>query len=226
MAFTQKTLEFLAENRMRNSRDWFHAHKAEYQAHVMQPLVQLSEALAPIMEQIDSQFVTAPKVNKTISRIYRDNRFTKDKSLYREHMWVVFMRDKHLFTEPPALVFEFWPDGYFYGCGYYCASSRVMEAMRQLVLKDDKTYHAAQRALDGQKEFQLDGELYKRPHYPDQPEKKRAWLERRGMSVLHAGADVRDIYDPNLASRLAEGFQALKPVYDFFIASAELSKRG
>jgi len=225
MAFTQKTLEFLAENRMRNSRDWFHEHKAEYQAHVMQPLVQLSEMLGPVMEQIDSQFVTAPKVNKTIARIYRDTRFSKDKSLYREHMWVVFMRDKHLFTDPPAMVFELWPDGYFYGCGYYCAPPKIMAAMRQLVLTDDKTYRAAQRALDGQTEFQMEGEFYKRPHYPDQPEKKRDWLERRYISVMHEGADVRDVYDPNLASRLTEGFRKLKPVYDFFIAAAELSKR-
>ncbi len=225
MAFTQKTLEFLAENRMRNSRDWFHAHKAEYQAHVLQPLVQLSEALTPVMEKIDAQFVTAPKVNKTISRIYRDTRFSKDKSLYREHMWVVFLRDKHLFTDPPAMVFELWPDGYFYGCGYYSAPSKVMAAMRQLILEDDKTYRAAQKAMDGQTEFQMDGEFYKRPHYPDQPAKKRDWLERRHISVLHAGADVRDVYDPDLANRLIKGFETLKPVYDFFIAAAELSKR-
>ncbi len=225
MAFTQKTLEFLAENRMRNSREWFHAHRADYQAHVMQPLAALSEALAPTAERIDSQVVTGAKVNKTLSRIYRDTRFSKDKTLYREHMWVVFMRDKHLFTDPPALVFEFWPDGYYYGCGYYHIPTRVMAALRELVLADDPAYLAAQRALDKHPEFALDGECYRRAHYPDQPEKKRAWLERRNLSVLHGSPDVTEIYGDGLAQRVADGFAAIAPVYRLMLAAAELAKR-
>lgn len=210
---------------MRNDRDWFHAHKAEYQAYVLQPLTALSETLAPVAARIDPQVETAPKINKTISRIYRDTRFSKDKTLYREHMWVVFMRDKHLFTDAPALVFEFWPDGYLYGCGYYCTPPAVMEQMRQMVLADDKAYRAAQRAMEKQSEFSLGGTLYKKPHYPNQPEKKRAWLEHRTISAMHHSTSVCDIYDPQFAERLAQGFETVAPVYRFFMEAAERAKR-
>ena len=72
--FSPNTLDFLSENRFQNSREWYRAHKAEYNAFVHAPLVEMVEALAPTLEQIDSRIITEPKTDKTISRIYRDMR--------------------------------------------------------------------------------------------------------------------------------------------------------
>lgn len=84
MPISKETLDFLVENRLQNSRDWFHDHKKVYQEVVLAPLIELVEKLTPVMWEIDPLFITTPKVCKTISRIYRDTRYTKDKSLYRE----------------------------------------------------------------------------------------------------------------------------------------------
>ena len=84
--FTPKTLEFLAENRRRNSQAWFAEHKEAYHTLVFEPLCELVRALAPQALQIDDQVVSLPRVDKTICRIRRDTRFSHDKSLYRENM--------------------------------------------------------------------------------------------------------------------------------------------
>ena len=86
MPFSPKTLDFLWENRMRNSRDWFEEHKSEYRSYVVEPLCELVEALTPTMLQIDSLFTVDPRVDKTISRIWRDTRYSHDKSLSRYHV--------------------------------------------------------------------------------------------------------------------------------------------
>lgn len=78
--FSQKTLEFLFENRLHDSRSWFAEHKRDYQTLVLEPLRQLVQELSPTMLELDPQFQTEPKVDKTICRIWRDTRYTKDPS--------------------------------------------------------------------------------------------------------------------------------------------------
>ena len=86
MPITEKTLDFLSENRQRNDRNRFHENKSAYMNDVLVPLIELVNELAPIMLEIDPCFETSPKAGKTISRIYRDTRFSRDKSLYRDTM--------------------------------------------------------------------------------------------------------------------------------------------
>ena len=77
--FSSEALKFLLENRFNNSKEWYDSHKAIYKQYVYNPFVQLVEELAPTMLEIDSQIITVP--SKLISRVRRDTRFTKDKSL-------------------------------------------------------------------------------------------------------------------------------------------------
>lgn len=219
MPITKKTLDFLAENRLRDSREWFHAHRAEYMKYVIEPLTELSERLTPAMLEIDDQLITVPKVGKTISRIYRDTRFSKDKSLYRDVMWVVFVRDKNTHECPPGFVLEFSPDGWRYGCGYYCVPPRIMGDIRAQVLEGTKAYRAAQTALDAQDIFTLEGEKYKRAHFPNESPKKRDWLERRCIDLMHNSQDFDLLFSDDLYRTLAKGFLQLAPVYRFLIAA-------
>ena len=106
MGFTRQTLEFLSENRRQNHKMWFEAHKADYQTEVVAPLAALTRELAPELHAIDNELICIPAVGKSISRIYRDTRFSKDKSLYRDVMWCVFMRDKKLYHGLPGYFFE------------------------------------------------------------------------------------------------------------------------
>lgn len=219
MPITRETLDFLAENRLRNSRDWFHAHRAEYLKYVIEPLSELSERLAPSVLAIDDQLITAPKVGKSISRVYRDTRFSKDKSLYRDVMWVAFVRDKNTHECPPGFVLEFSPDGWRYGCGYYYVPPRIMEAIRAQVREGTKAYRAAQKAIDSQNIFAMEGEKYKRAHFPDEPPKKREWLERRCIDLMHNSQDFDLLFSEGLSQTVAEGFALLAPVYRFLIAA-------
>ena len=137
--FSPNTLDFLSENRFQNSREWYRAHKAEYNAFVHAPLVEMVEALAPTLEQIDSRIITEPKTDKTISRIYRDMRRAHG-DFYREEMWLSFKRDKHMFPRYPEFFFVFSPRGFFYGCGYYATPSDTMQCLRQMVVEDHPAY--------------------------------------------------------------------------------------
>ncbi len=225
MPICRETLDFLFENRLHNSKTWYQEHKAQYQTLVLEPLQELVERLGPTMFQIDPQLVIQPKVNKCISRIYRDTRYSKDKSLFRDVMWIVFIRDKHEFECPPGFVCEISPAGFRYGCGFYSVPPKYMEALRELIFAQDKSYRTARRVVSRSPLFQLVGETYKRPRYADYPAQDADWLERRCVSCMHMSKDFDLLFSPRLGDVLAQGFTELKPVYEFFWKAWERYRR-
>ncbi|WP_066686331.1 DUF2461 domain-containing protein [Christensenella intestinihominis] len=215
MPISKQTLDFLAQNKFNNSREWFHAHKPEYQEYVLAPMAELVELLAPAMLKIDPRLITEPKVGKAISRIYRDTRFSHDKSLYREVMWIVFSRGKKEFGCPPGFVLEFSPQGFRYGCGYYGAPPRTMEMIRKMALQGDKSFKKAFQVMKKQDVFVLEGDFYKRSKCPDAPEDLRNWLDRKNLDWMRNSTDAGLLFSPDLFKTLAEGFTLLAPFYAF-----------
>lgn len=218
MPITQESLDFLFQNSMMNSRAWFQDHRADYHRLVVEPLAQLVTDLTPAMVEIDSAFITAPKIDKTISRIYRDMRIpaNREKSFYRDNCWIVFIRDKKLYGGLPAFFFELTPVGFSYGMGYYQAATASMEVMREMILAKSSLFLEAQKAYESQKALALVGEDYKRPKYPQAPPELGVWLEKRSLSLVGESRDFDLLFSQNLAAHLEESFRRVAPVYRFF----------
>lgn len=218
--FSKATLDYLFENRMNDSKAWFEEHKSTYQTEVFAPLHDLVEALTPVMIKIDPNFTTTPRVDKTICRIRRDTRFSHDKSLYRDNMWIIFKRGKMHGTEVPGVYFEISQHGFEYGCGFYHASPAYMNALRTRILRGDKLFLQAEKALSSQNTFHLAGECYKRPRFSDQPDRLREWLERREISIIAESKDFPLLFSDKLAPMLQQEFEKLAPIYHFFLQTA------
>ena len=216
--FSRETIDFLVENRIQNSKIWFEEHRQTYNTYVLNPLRELVKALTPTMLDIDPLFTVDPSVNKTIARIYRDVRFSRDKSLYRDEMWITFMRNKKFWEGLPGYYFLFGPDGFVYGVGYYEASTESMSTYRDMIISGDKAFKAALKAYEGQKLFHLEGDRYKRSRFPDQPEKLKIWLDLKNINFEHTSKNFELLFSPQIADALADGFKQLKPMYDFICA--------
>lgn len=213
--FSKEALRFLLENRMNNNREWYEAHKHEYRKYVYEPFVELVKALAPSMKEIDDGIITVP--SKIISRVRRDTRFTKDKSLYRDNAWIVFLRDKSQMSVSPCFWFELGQYGISYGVGYYKAQNASMAKMRELILDRHPSFLAAQKAYENQDEFVIGGEEYKRTRYADQPDNIRQWLNRKNIYFENVRRDFGPAFSAELPDMLTKGFRKLKPVYDFLL---------
>jgi len=219
MPFSEESVKFLFENRVVDSKVWFLEHRADYERLVLDPLRELVTALEPTILSIDPLLICEPKVGRSISRIYRDTRFSHDKSIFRDVMWCVFIRDKKLYNGLPGFWFEFSPRIFRYGCGYYQASAESMEAMRDMIIVNEKSYKAAKKAFDKQSVFQLGDSKYKRSHYPDQPEGKREWLDQRSLDFITESENFDLLFSDSLVEKLAADFKLLVPMYDFMMAA-------
>ena len=74
MAFSQETLDFLSQNFMNNSRDWYQSHKDEYRKFVAEPFTEFITKLEPALHAIDGQMLVDPR---KFSRLFRDMRYVK-----------------------------------------------------------------------------------------------------------------------------------------------------
>jgi len=217
--FSQKTMDFLTENRMRDDKEWFNAHRAIYEEHVVAPLVYLAKTLAPVLSEIDGQLICSPKAGGSVSRVWRDARYSKDKSLFRDVMWCMFVRRKYMGL--PEYFFVISPEYYLYGCGYYSAGAASMESIRRLIISGDEGFDAACSAYENQDVFLMEGDFYKKSRYPDHPERARNWLERKTICFTRTSSDFDPLYSDKLAGTVAEGYMALAPIYRFLIKAEE-----
>lgn len=135
---TPDALWLLAENRFQNSKEFYESKKPAIKEQVLIPMQQICAALADRMEKIDDKICLVP--TRMVSRIRRDTRFTKDKTLYREHVWITFMRPKKEFPCSPAFWFEITPQGYRFGVGFYCTTPQLMQAYRSAILEDPAAF--------------------------------------------------------------------------------------
>ena len=123
--FRPEGLDLLIENRLMNSKAFYEAHKEQIAALVRTPALALIEQVTPAMLEIDPLFVANPV--RILSRVRRDNRYTKDKSLYRDHVWLTYGQARNeRFSDRPCYYFEIMPSHWGYGCGYYQAPPAEM----------------------------------------------------------------------------------------------------
>ena len=225
MPFTEQTAEFLVVNRLTDSKPWFREHRDDYLRLVRRPLEELCRELAPCIEDIDPMLMTEP--SRCISRIYRDTRFARDKSIFRDHMWMSFDRDHKEYPDAPGFYFSIWPGGWHYGCGFYEAPTRVLEALREMILAHDPDAEKALDAFDAQDEFSLYGDKYRRSRFPEESERLRDWLDRRdlGFTCEVEGYDLLE-RDEDFVPRVIKGFYTLRPMYDFMMKAVHRARGG
>jgi uncharacterized protein (TIGR02453 family) len=88
--FTRETFRFFKDLARHNHKEWMDAHRDRYKAALVQPFRRLLEELAPAVLELDSRFDTTGRTGANFSRINRDIRFAKDKTLYKTHMYLKF----------------------------------------------------------------------------------------------------------------------------------------
>src|SRR6266704_5383827 len=82
--FARETFQFFKDLGRQNRKEWMDTNRDRYQAAIVQPFRRLLEELAPRALELDSRFDTSGRTGANFSRINRDIRFAKDKTLRSE----------------------------------------------------------------------------------------------------------------------------------------------
>jgi len=127
--FSDKTIKFLRALKRNNRREWFNAHKDEYEQHVRQPMAAMVERLAEDFRGFAPELVASPRLS--MYRIYRDTRFSDNKTPYKTHIAAVFPTRGLLKHEGAGLYFHISPDEVWIGGGMYAPQPAQLYAVRE-----------------------------------------------------------------------------------------------
>jgi uncharacterized protein (TIGR02453 family) len=127
--FSARTLTFLRALKRNNRREWFNAHRDDYEAYVRQPMTAIVERLADDFRVFAPDLVASPKAS--IYRIYRDTRFSENKAPYKTHAAAVFPPRGLPKHEGAGVYFHISPEGVWIGGGMYAPQTPQLHAVRE-----------------------------------------------------------------------------------------------
>jgi uncharacterized protein (TIGR02453 family) len=212
--FSQETLKFLSGLRENNNKEWFETHKQEYQKYLLDPLQNLTMDLSEDMLAIDHLLVVG---SKAISRIYRDVRFSGNKSHYKTTMWVTLRRARQDWTDAPAYFFEIAPSSYRYGMGFYSASPGTMRKFREAIDEAPEEFREVTSFFSKQRIFGIEGEKYKKIFDETKPKEIQDWYQRRNLYLVCNRQIDGDFFSVKLVDNLLSGFKMVSPFYHYLL---------
>ena len=178
--FTPATFKFLRDLAVNNDRDWFNANKDRYEAKLREPALDFVRDFEEPLHAISPHFrADDRKVGGSLFRIYRDVRFSKDKSPYKTYTGVQFRHAAAKDVHAPGFYLHLQPKSFFVGLGIWHPDSPTLGKIRRAIMDDPVGWHEAMAAPAFANGFELSGDSLKRnpqgisPEHPQIEDLKR-----------------------------------------------------
>ncbi len=159
--FSDRTLVFLRALKRNNNRDWFRERRETYEMHVRGPMVAVIERLSEDLRLFAPDLVASPKVS--LYRIYRDTRFSPDKSPLKTHIAAVFPHRQLSKHEGGSLYFEVNDRRVLIGGGIYLPQSGQLHRIRNHISENFSQFCAIVESPTFRRHFgEIEGESLQR----------------------------------------------------------------
>lgn len=162
--FPQDCIPFLRQLASNNDKTWFNANKPRYEKLVRKPALGFIEEMGPRLNGISPRFrAIAKKTGGSLMRVYRDTRFSNDKTPYKTNIGIQFRHELGRDIHAPGFYLHIEPGICFIGAGIWHPENRVLGKIRDFILDNPAAWKAARDQKIFQREFSLEGESLKRP---------------------------------------------------------------
>lgn len=211
--FTDETFEFFMAIRFNNNTEFFHGNHDWYVRAVRTPCLELAGALSEAMDAVDGAIELRP--NRVVSRINRDLRFSRDKSPYRDYIWLRFRRPPNGTQATVGFYFDISAEGASYGMGFYEENKSHMNGLRRRFETEPEAFLERLDPLRG--DFKIHLNAYKRMKLPESLHPDlREWYPIRSFWLVHEITDWGLLKSPALVDYIADGVARLAPLYHYF----------
>ncbi len=215
--FEKSFLKFFRALAKNNNRDWFNEHKAEYKEVIVEPLTTFIALMAPRLNKITKHFVADPRSNGgSMFRIYRDVRFSKDKSPYKLHAACQFRHQLGKDAHAPGFYVHISPQEVIFGGGIWIPPNPVLAKIRDTIVLNPEEW---KRIKSNKAIIQICGGIrgdgLKRPPRGYDPEHPHLDdLKRKSFFAMRR--DKPDIiYQDNFIDEVEAAFKASKPMMKY-----------
>lgn len=215
-AFTPATVAFLTELRENNNRDWFARNKERYERDVLDLALDFVESMEPPLLEIAPHFTAIPKrQGGSLMRIYRDTRFSRDKSPYKTNIGIQFRHERAKDVHAPGYYVHIDPDQMFLGVGMWRPEPAALKAIRTRISEDPEEWERAKGDGSFRRHFELSGDALSRP--PRGFDKDHPMIEdlKRKDFIAVKDMTVDESAQPRFQQKVEAAFKAATPFMSF-----------
>ena len=212
--FPAESIAFLRDLKENNNRDWFAPRLESYRELVRVPMLALIHALHVAMLRFAPAYVGEPA--RCLYRVYRDTRFSKDKTPYKTHAAALFRRNSLAKNAGAGFYFAISPEEVAVGGGIYAPSPASLLVVRQHIAANTKSFRSTFEAKTVRRLMgELEGEQAVRVPKGFHAEHPAADLLRHKRLILYKTLSPDVATGPRLFREIVTRFEAMTPFVEF-----------
>jgi uncharacterized protein (TIGR02453 family) len=210
--FSPKTLPFLQAIKDNNNKEWFEAHKDEYEKLILNPSRDFVAEMGEHLQALEPTINAEPKINKSLYRIYRDTRrMGANKTPIKHRIGIIFWQGRTKRMQSSAFYLHFSPDELMVAVGVRWFEKPMLDAFREYI-KDDRKRVEIDNVL---KSIKAKGKGYTHLEkgYKRYPKGFSAEMPSADLS-LYKGMATFKVLDPHLIEKGQELIDTLYEIYE------------
>ncbi len=214
--FSKATFKFFKDLENNNTREWFEDNRGVFEKYVMNPaqefVMEMGERLKPMCPKI----VAVPKVDKSIFRIYRDVRFSKDKTPYKTHLGIFLWEGPRKKLGNPGFYLQLDKSSILIAGGLYQLPSELMKPYRDSVSDSKKGSEVRKilKKITMNSSYKLGGMHYKRVPRGYDPETPNVdLLLHNGLFLYYEGALPKEVNSSDFLDYSLDVFKDILPLH-------------
>ena len=221
--FSKQTFTFLSALAENNERGWFETHQQEYEDFVRTPALDLISDMSLEMPAISRHFLAQPKkAGGSLMRIYRDTRFSKDKTPYKTNIGIQFRHKIGKDIHAPGYYLHIEPGECFVGIGLWHPDADALFKIREAIAQNGEAWLAARDDAPFREHFTLEGDsLANAPRGFARDHPLVEDLKRKDFICL-APLSEATVTSNRLRPQLVERFHEAAPYMRFLCRALEL----
>ncbi|MCA9193524.1 MAG: DUF2461 domain-containing protein [Planctomycetales bacterium] len=211
--FPADTLAFLEDLATNNNRSWFEANRSRYENSVLLPAISLIESMQKPLAKLAPCLLADPrKVGGSLMRIYKDTRFSKDKTPYKTNIGIQFRHQAGKDVHAPGIYVHLQPGECFLGAGVWRPGPAALLSIRSFIRDESASW----RRVVGNKAFGetfsfYDDALKSVPRGFDKSDPMIEYLRQKSFIALSPLSE-KQIRKASLVDDLCGGIRTARPL--------------
>ena len=215
-SFQPETLRFLEQLAANNNRDWFRENKTRYEEQVLDVALRFIQSMQDPLHEMAPHFVALPtRVGGSLMRVYRDTRFSKNKTPYKTNIGIQFRHEQAKDVHSPGYYLHIDPDQVFVGVGMWRPDAGPLRAIRERIAAKPGEWRRAANDKSFRRHYELGGESLKRPPRGFDPQHECIDDIKRKSFIAVREFDVDACLKPQFQRTVESSFSMGEPFMRF-----------
>ena len=215
--------EFFRDLTENNDREWFNANKGRYESEVRDPLLRFISDFETKLHAISPHFVADARLSGgSLFRIYRDVRFSRDKTPYKTQAGVQFRHEVGKDVHAPGFYLHLDPSNALSGGGIWHPDAPTLTKIRDAIVGKASEWEAITNDERILSTHQFGGDSLKRPPRGFDPDHPLIEDLKKKTHFVHTDYDEDEITGPDFLDRFATDCAAVSPYMRFLTEAVGL----